>query len=188
MAGEDVVVTDGPSGDAEPKKAERNDEMEEVEDEGERDDGEGLGNALPAARVKRIMRKNPDKKKNFSKDTVLAVSMATVSIDITCTKIPALVLPRLRVCVFPLPFVLAPTCFCFCCCLLPSGRCAGTLFGRHCQAKPRVYGHEEAQDHAAGGYWCVCVFACSFCAGVEVHGHTVVVLAGWAYGFVYAFV
>jgi len=51
--------------------------MEEVEDEGERDDGEGLGNALPAARVKRIMRKNPDKKKNFSKDTVLAVSMAT---------------------------------------------------------------------------------------------------------------
>jgi len=87
MAGDDVVVTGGPSGDAEPNKAERNDEMEEVGDEGERDDGEGLGNALPAARVKRIMRKNPDKKKNFSKDTVLAVSMATVSIDITRTKI-----------------------------------------------------------------------------------------------------
>ena len=56
------------------------DATEMEEDEGERAaDGEGLGNALPVARVKRIMRKNPDKKKNFSKDTVLAVSMATVA-------------------------------------------------------------------------------------------------------------
>ena len=54
-------------------------DVEEVRDDGDDEgSGEGLGNALPAARVKRIMRKNPDKKKNFSKETVLAVSMATV--------------------------------------------------------------------------------------------------------------
>jgi hypothetical protein len=74
MAAEDGV-TEAPEAHAAAADAP---EMEE--DEGERAaDGEGLGNALPVARVKRIMRKNPDKKKNFSKDTVLAVSMATVS-------------------------------------------------------------------------------------------------------------
>eukprot|EP00802_Teleaulax_amphioxeia_P022823 Tamp_23312.p1 GENE.Tamp_23312~~Tamp_23312.p1 ORF type:complete len:249 (+),score=84.55 Tamp_23312:28-747(+) len=72
MAAEDGV-TEAPEAHAAAADAP---EMEE--DEGERAaDGEGLGNALPVARVKRIMRKNPDKKKNFSKDTVLAVSMAT---------------------------------------------------------------------------------------------------------------
>ena len=63
-----------------------NNEMEE--DEGERADGEGLGGKLPSARVKRIMRKNPDKKKNFSKETVLAVSMATVSRPSFCLHLP----------------------------------------------------------------------------------------------------
>ena len=62
-----------------------NNDMEEIREDAEDEgaSGEGLGNALPAARVKRIMRKNPDKKKNFSKDTVLAVSMATVSLSLS---------------------------------------------------------------------------------------------------------
>jgi histone H3/H4 len=72
MAGEEVA--------AEENAAAEDGNAELEEDEGERGaDGDGLGNALPAARVKRIMRKNPDKKKNFSKECVLAVSMATVS-------------------------------------------------------------------------------------------------------------
>ena len=72
MAGEEVA--------AEENAAAEDGNAELEEDEGERGaDGDGLGNALPAARVKRIMRKNPDKKKNFSKECVLAVSRATVS-------------------------------------------------------------------------------------------------------------
>jgi hypothetical protein len=69
MAGEDVAPVE------ERGPAEEGAARDEGEDEGS---GEGLGFALPAARMKRIMRKNPDKKKNFSKETVLAVSMATV--------------------------------------------------------------------------------------------------------------
>lgn len=52
--------------------------------EKDEDKGDGEGGAddttgiFPAARVKRIMRKNPDKKKNFAKDTIHVVALATV--------------------------------------------------------------------------------------------------------------
>jgi hypothetical protein len=80
MAGEEDVVVE-----AATAAANINNDMEEIREDAEDEGapGEGLGNALPAARVKRIMRKNPDKKKNFSKDTVLAVSMATVSLSLS---------------------------------------------------------------------------------------------------------
>jgi hypothetical protein len=80
MAGEEDVVVE-----AATAAANNNNDMEEIREDAEDEGapGEGLGNALPAARVKRIMRKNPDKKKNFSKDTVLAVSMATVSVSLS---------------------------------------------------------------------------------------------------------
>ncbi len=58
---------------------------ENVDAERDEEKGDGEGGAedatgiFPAARVKRIMRKNPDKKKNFAKDTVHVVALATVS-------------------------------------------------------------------------------------------------------------
>ena len=50
------------------------------------------------------MRKNPDKKKNFSKETVLAVSMATVRVAqktaCACASVSVIVSMRARVCTF----------------------------------------------------------------------------------------
>jgi histone H3/H4 len=77
MAGEDVVVASESGEMIVDAKAEVEEVREEGEDEGA--EGEGLGNGFPIARVKRIMRKNPDKKKQFSQDTVRAVCIATVS-------------------------------------------------------------------------------------------------------------
>ena len=51
-----------------------NDITEEPE---EKDDVQGLG--FPAARIQRIMRKHPDKKKRFVKEAVHAVAIATVN-------------------------------------------------------------------------------------------------------------
>eukprot|EP00960_Hanusia_phi_P031163 749117-Hanusia_phi.AAC.4 len=48
-------------------------------------DGENQGTdeqevAFPYARIKRIMRKNPDKKKNYSRETIHAMAVCTVSV------------------------------------------------------------------------------------------------------------
>jgi hypothetical protein len=147
MAGEEVA------GEEHAAAEDGNAELEE--DEGERGaDGDGLGNALPAARVKRIMRKNPDKKKNFSKECVLAVSMATVS----SRPRPR---PHLRSAMHPGILGLAPR--------APRARAAppepacrarapavpGAVPERHCRKKPREHVGQAAQDHAAAGHWCV---------------------------------
>jgi hypothetical protein len=49
-----------------------------TEEPEEKDDVQGLG--FPAARIQRIMRKHPDKKKRFVKEAVHAVAIATVNL------------------------------------------------------------------------------------------------------------
>ena len=142
---------------AEENAAAEDGNAELEEDEGERGaDGDGLGNALPAARVKRIMRKNPDKKKNFSKECVLAVSMATVS------KCPS-PRPHMRSALNPGTPGMAPRAprACAappepgrpCCALAPA--VPGAVPERHCREEPREHVGKAAQDNAAAGYRCV---------------------------------
>ncbi len=67
---------DGSKAGSAPKRndSDLNDIIEEPE---EKDDVQGLG--FPAARIQRIMRKHPDKKKRFVKEAVHAVAIATVN-------------------------------------------------------------------------------------------------------------
>ena len=66
------------------------DQAEEVDAEAEKEEGERAGDGenqgteeqevnFPYARIKRIMRKNPDKKKNYSRETIHAMTVCTVS-------------------------------------------------------------------------------------------------------------
>ena len=62
------------------------------------------------------MRKNPDKKKNFSKETVLAVSMATVRVEqkTACACASVSVIVSMCVCVCAHFWVLHPRWACLC--------------------------------------------------------------------------
>ena len=62
------------------------------------------------------MRKNPDKKKNFSKETVLAVSMATVRVaqKTACACASVSVIVSMRVCVCVHFWMLHPRWACLC--------------------------------------------------------------------------
>ena len=66
-----------PPGGGTPVKRSGSDVNDAVEEPEEKDDVQGLG--FPTARVQRIMRKHPDKKKRFVKEAVHAVAIATVS-------------------------------------------------------------------------------------------------------------
>ena len=58
-----------------PKRSE-SDVLDNTEEPEEKDDVQGLG--FPTARIQRIMRKHPDKKKRFVKEAVHAVAIVTV--------------------------------------------------------------------------------------------------------------
>jgi len=93
-----------------PKKTEKNEAIEdsEVENVGEREDDEGLSNAVPAAYVKHTdvnipCVTTPTRRKcvgHCSNDTILAMSMPTVCSHISRTNTPAFPPPHLRVCAF----------------------------------------------------------------------------------------
>ncbi len=72
---EDLSKGGSKSGPA-PLNSELNDATEEPD---EKDDVQGLG--FPTARIQRIMRKHPDKKKRSVKEAVHAVAIATVKLD-----------------------------------------------------------------------------------------------------------
>jgi hypothetical protein len=70
---------DGSKVGAAPFKRNDNELNDITEEPEEKDDVQGLG--FPTARVQRIMRKHPDKKKRFVKEAVHAVAIATVKFE-----------------------------------------------------------------------------------------------------------